>query len=294
MPRRRRFVTFGTTCCICPARGALRAPRLLVPRRRRRDGPARKLAGVLRRIGRPARSCRGPGRPRSRSTIRGQVRSWPAGPPPSLRRIAIEVNRLGVLERRGLPPARSAGCAPRAPRRRSTAVAARWSAKAGSAASSSCPNRTRPRSAAASSPSTARLPDGRPGDPRPPLHVPPGAAHLRPRLLDRPRPRHLRHPPRRHRPGEDAPHRPHHLLLPAPAPQLHGRRRTAQLPQRRLPGPGRFPQRHLPPGPHLLRLRRPEDGLRHAGAAPAAPPADGGNPRLLAKGFLSKLAKRRP
>jgi len=35
--------------------------------------------------------------------IRGRVRSLSAGPPPSLRRIAIEVNRLGVLERRGLP-----------------------------------------------------------------------------------------------------------------------------------------------------------------------------------------------
>jgi hypothetical protein len=36
-------------------------------------------------------------------TIRGDVRTLAAGPPPSLRRIAIEVNRLGVLERRGLP-----------------------------------------------------------------------------------------------------------------------------------------------------------------------------------------------
>ena len=52
-----------------------------------------------------------------------------------------------------------------------------------------------------------------PGDPRPPLHQPARAAHLRPRLRPRPRPRHLRHPPRRHRPGEDPAHRPHHLLL---------------------------------------------------------------------------------
>lgn len=36
-------------------------------------------------------------------TIRGRVRLPSGGPPPSLRRIAIEVNRLGVLERRGLP-----------------------------------------------------------------------------------------------------------------------------------------------------------------------------------------------
>jgi hypothetical protein len=35
--------------------------------------------------------------------IRGQVRSLSGGPPPSLRRISIEVNRLGVLDRRGLP-----------------------------------------------------------------------------------------------------------------------------------------------------------------------------------------------
>jgi hypothetical protein len=35
--------------------------------------------------------------------IRGHVRTLAGGPPPSLRRIAIEVNRLGVLERRGLP-----------------------------------------------------------------------------------------------------------------------------------------------------------------------------------------------
>jgi hypothetical protein len=36
-------------------------------------------------------------------TIRGHVRSLAGGPPPSLRRIAIEVNRVGVLDRAGLP-----------------------------------------------------------------------------------------------------------------------------------------------------------------------------------------------
>lgn len=36
-------------------------------------------------------------------TIRGHVRALDGSPPPSLRRIAIEVNRLGVLERGGLP-----------------------------------------------------------------------------------------------------------------------------------------------------------------------------------------------
>lgn len=35
--------------------------------------------------------------------IRGRVEALAGGPPPSLRRIAIEVNRLGVLDRRGLP-----------------------------------------------------------------------------------------------------------------------------------------------------------------------------------------------
>ncbi|HEY0278657.1 MAG TPA: hypothetical protein VGC32_10360 [Solirubrobacterales bacterium] len=36
-------------------------------------------------------------------TVRGHVRSLTAGPPPSLRRIAIEVNRVGVVDRAGLP-----------------------------------------------------------------------------------------------------------------------------------------------------------------------------------------------
>jgi hypothetical protein len=46
--------------------------------------------------------------PRSGATpvsvaIRGGVRALAGGPPASLRRIAIEVNRVGVLDRRGLP-----------------------------------------------------------------------------------------------------------------------------------------------------------------------------------------------
>ena len=36
-------------------------------------------------------------------TIRGHVRALAGGPPPSLRRIAIEVNRVGGLDRAGLP-----------------------------------------------------------------------------------------------------------------------------------------------------------------------------------------------
>ncbi len=35
--------------------------------------------------------------------VQGRVKALSGGPPPSLRRIAIEVNRLGVLDRRGLP-----------------------------------------------------------------------------------------------------------------------------------------------------------------------------------------------
>lgn len=46
--------------------------------------------------------------PRSGSTpvsvaIRGRVSALTGGPPPSLRRIAVEVNRIGVLDRAGLP-----------------------------------------------------------------------------------------------------------------------------------------------------------------------------------------------
>ena len=250
----------------CPARGALSRAALLAP------APAARPCGK--------EACRCPSAARSSPhllprvgttpiavTIRGQVRV-------AHRRAAA----LAAADRdRSQPPRRArtrgparlpAGTPARLEHRSGarSRAAPPWSAKAGSAASSSSPNRRRRPSAAGSSPSTARLPDGRPGDPRPPLHPPAGAADLRPRLRARPRPRHLRHPPRRHRPGEDPAHRPHHLLLPAPAPHLHRRRRTPQLPQRRLPGPGRLPQRHLPPGPHLLRLRRREDRLRHPGA----------------------------
>ncbi len=41
--------------------------------------------------------------------VRGRIRALAGGPPPSLRRIAIEVNRVGVLDQQGLPtcPARA-------------------------------------------------------------------------------------------------------------------------------------------------------------------------------------------
>jgi hypothetical protein len=38
--------------------------------------------------------------------VSGRVRTGAGGPPPSLRRIALEVNRAGVLDRRGLPVCR--------------------------------------------------------------------------------------------------------------------------------------------------------------------------------------------
>jgi hypothetical protein len=50
--------------------------------------------------------------------IEGHVRTVAEGPPPSLRRIAIEVNRLGVLDRAGLP-----SCPPARLRASSTAAA---------------------------------------------------------------------------------------------------------------------------------------------------------------------------
>lgn len=106
MPRRRRFVTFGTTwgrtlaiallgtlCC---------AAALVVPRaggETVRQGALQVSFGgsvaphLLPRIGTTPVAV----------TIRGHVRALTGEPPPSLRRIAIEVNRVGVLERHGLP-----------------------------------------------------------------------------------------------------------------------------------------------------------------------------------------------
>ena len=106
MPLGRRFVTFGTTCpkllafallgalCCCAA--------LLVPRAAGetvRQGSLQVSFGgsvsphLLPRVGTTPIAV----------TIRGHVRALTADPPPSLRRIAIEVNRLGVLEHQGLP-----------------------------------------------------------------------------------------------------------------------------------------------------------------------------------------------
>jgi hypothetical protein len=105
MPRRRPFVTFGTTCAFALL-GALIAAlccgALLTAGaggETVRQGSLQVSFGgsvvphVLPRAGTTPISV----------AIRGDIRSLGAGPPPSLRRIAIEVNRLGVLERRGLP-----------------------------------------------------------------------------------------------------------------------------------------------------------------------------------------------
>ncbi len=109
MPRGRGFVTFGTTCAFALL-AALCAVALLVP----------SAGGETVRQGSLQVSFGGSVSPRllprTGATpiavgIRGHVRSLAGGPPPSLRRITIEVNRLGVLDRRGLPacPAISLG-----------------------------------------------------------------------------------------------------------------------------------------------------------------------------------------
>jgi hypothetical protein len=105
MPHGRAFVTFGTTCpkpWVIALLGALCAAALLAP----------VAGGETVRQGSLQVSFGGSVSPRllprAGATpiavgIRGHVRTLAGGPPPSLRRIAIEVNRLGILERRGLP-----------------------------------------------------------------------------------------------------------------------------------------------------------------------------------------------
>jgi len=106
MPLGRRFVTFGTTCpkpVMIALLGALCcAAALLVPGARGetvRQGSLQVSFGgsvapsLLPRVGTTPIAV----------TIRGHVRALDGDPPPSLRRIAIEVNRLGVLHHQGLP-----------------------------------------------------------------------------------------------------------------------------------------------------------------------------------------------
>jgi hypothetical protein len=109
MPRRGPFVTFGTTCPF-PLRGALLGGLLAALCWAGLLAPG--AGGETVRQGTLQVSFGGSVvphlLPRTGTTpisvgIRGQVRSLQSGPPPSLRRIAIEVNRLGVLDRRDLP-----------------------------------------------------------------------------------------------------------------------------------------------------------------------------------------------
>src|SRR6202012_696965 len=205
-------------------------------------------------------------------TIRGHVRALAGGPPPSLRRIAIQVNRVRVPGP-GRGPTRRAAKEPQADRDRSESgrrprprrpadlpagTTARLEhrrragrLRRGAGRRRAGRRRARPprtgTDAVRRSRRRLQRPAARraPGDPRPPLHQPAGAVDLRPRLRPRSRPRHLRHPAGRHRPGPHAPDRPHHLLRPAPRPRLLRRGPAARLHQRRLPGAGRLSQRHL-------------------------------------------------
>ena len=101
MPHRGRLVTFPTTSLLGPLAVLIAAAILVAGAGAEtvRQGALQVSFGgsvsprVLPRTGTTPVSVE----------VRGRVRSLTAGPPPSLRRIAIEVNRLGVLDRRGLP-----------------------------------------------------------------------------------------------------------------------------------------------------------------------------------------------
>lgn len=101
MPHRRRLVTYLTTCLAGPLAALITVAFL-----------AGSAGGETVRQGALQVSFGGSVSPSSLPrtgttpvavTIRGHVRSLAGGPPPSLRRIAIEVNRVGVLDRVGLP-----------------------------------------------------------------------------------------------------------------------------------------------------------------------------------------------
>jgi hypothetical protein len=101
MSRGRRFVTFGTTCAFALL-GALCCAALLAPGA---GGETVRQGSLQVSFGGSVAPQR---LPRAGTTpiavkIRGHVRALTAAPPPSLRQIAIEVNRLGVLELVGLP-----------------------------------------------------------------------------------------------------------------------------------------------------------------------------------------------
>ena len=101
MPHRRRLVTYLTTCAVVPLTVLVALAFLTASPRAEtvRQGSLQVSFGgsvapqMLPRTGMTPIAVK----------IRGHVRTLAAGPPPSLRRIAIEVNRLGVLDRHGLP-----------------------------------------------------------------------------------------------------------------------------------------------------------------------------------------------
>jgi hypothetical protein len=102
MPHGGPIVTFGTTCAFALLAALCCCAAVLVP----------GAAGETVRQGSLQVSFGGSVAPRLLPrvgttpiavTIRGHVRALGDAPPPSLRRIAIEVNRLGVLEHQGLP-----------------------------------------------------------------------------------------------------------------------------------------------------------------------------------------------
>jgi hypothetical protein len=101
MPHRRRLVTYLTTCLAGPLAALITLAFL-----------AGSAGGETVRQGALQVSFGGSVSPSTLPrtgttpvavTIRGHVRALAGGPPPSLRRIAIEVNRVGVLDRVGLP-----------------------------------------------------------------------------------------------------------------------------------------------------------------------------------------------
>ena len=101
MPRRRRLVTYLTTS-LTVLLGVLSASALLVGGA---GGETVRQGGLQVSFG---GSVAPQVLPRTGATpvsvaIDGRIRELSGGPPPSLRRIAIEVNRLGVLDRGGLP-----------------------------------------------------------------------------------------------------------------------------------------------------------------------------------------------
>jgi hypothetical protein len=101
MPHRRLLVTYLTTCAVGPL-AVLIALAFLAGHA---GGETVRQGGLQVSFGGSVAPSSLPrtGTTPVAVTIRGHVRALAGGPPPSLRRIAIEVNRVGVLDRTGLP-----------------------------------------------------------------------------------------------------------------------------------------------------------------------------------------------